>query len=101
MSRRQHRRTALSLLMAATVAACGGTAADIADTADGAPAATVSPTGPARAPATAAADTTTEPSTAAANAPALAFTGVDLDGVPVAGESFAGGDVVLWMWAPW
>jgi hypothetical protein len=104
VTRRQLRRSALSLLMAASLAACGGTAAD---TADGGP-------GPAAGSTTSAADaapssddaartpsTAGRSTTAAANAPALTFAGVDLDGEPVAGESFAGGDVVLWMWAPW
>ncbi len=40
-------------------------------------------------------------STTAGNAQALAFTGVDLDGTPVDAQTYAGGDVVLWMWAPW
>ncbi len=42
------------------------------------------------------------PSTPAATVPeALDFTLPDLAGGQVEGASLAGGDVVLWFWAPW
>ena len=95
------RRSALAAIAALTLAACGGTA-DTAGSGGGA-APTDEPTSSAPSePGTPSGDGSDVPTaTEAGNAEALAFTGVDLDGEPVDAQTFAGGDVVLWRWAPW
>jgi peroxiredoxin len=60
----------------------------------------VSPT-PSTSPAPAAPAVDVVEETAPANAPALDFSARRLTGGTIDGAQLAGGDVVLWMWAPW
>lgn len=104
MTRSRLRRcTALAVLVLA-LASCSGTEGGDDTTADGPVAQDPmpSPDEPTDGDVTTSATPGTEgDDDRPANEDALAFTGVDLDGEPVDARVHAGGDVVLWMWAPW
>lgn len=105
VTRRVLRRPALLVLLAVAVAGCAAAPDDPGSTAS-ATASPATPDGPGAPIDAAPPDGTPAPGSevdtgGAANAEALSFTGVDLDGEPVDAAVHAGGDVVLWMWAPW
>lgn len=109
MSRRSLRASAAAVAVAFSVAACAGTpttddaapaAPAPASSSDDAPDEEAPPAGESEGGQSEGTESASEP-TSAGNADALAFTGVDLSGGPIDGKIFAGGDVILWMWAPW
>lgn len=86
--------------LSATVAPDAGTSAEAPQpTPEPAPPAPT--TTPASEPGTPTSEPATSSETAPANAAALDFTARRLGGGTIDGTQLAGGDVVLWMWAPW
>jgi hypothetical protein len=84
---------------AAVLAACGGPASVDDGDPGAAPTGAVS-TPPPSSPTPSATAQPTGPD-ATSNRAALEFVAPGLDGGRVRGADLAGGDVVLWMWAPW
>lgn len=105
MTPRVLRRLAALVLLAVAVAGCTAAPDDPGPTASAtaSPAAPDDPSAPTEGapPGGTVAPGSEADTGGAANADALAFSGVDLDGEPVDASVHAGGDVVLWMWAPW
>ena len=87
------------LVIALLVAACGGTGDDVGSQGNDPEASGTSELADADPPRSTSTSAPTDVPQAAVEA--LDFTAQTVDGGSIDGTTFAGGDVVLWMWAPW